>query len=370
MTPPGNLPLRKPIPAEPPPDNPESRFIEEPPEALAWNPDQAPPGRLAEPEGITVRRRGVTPQNEQNPRMSPEAYKQSCIWRAATIHKNTVAAKLRVAGKTEEAFKLETCHTEYTIATCGDCGRVTKFPNRCDLFYCPECAAHLQNERAKQVRWWTQEIHQPKHVVLTVRNVPDLTPEHVDQLRGWFTRLRRRKFARNWSGGFYGIQVTNRNHGWHLHLHALINAKWIDEIGLRDEWREITGNMGYNVHVSDAREESYLRELTKYVVHGAQLAAWTPDQLATYLDAFTGKRTFGVFGSLYSLRTKFAEWIAVLKQLRAPCECGSHNIRYESETDALLRDLRNSEHAAARPPPAPLVPQLNLLPEVLHCVRD
>jgi hypothetical protein len=154
------------------------------------------------------------------------------------------------------------------------------------------------------VRWWTEQIQQPKHVVLTIRNVPDLTGDHVDELRKWWNQLRRRKFAKGWRGGFYTIQTTNKGKGWHPHIHALIDARFIDESELSKQWLAVTRGAGYNVRVRDARQEDYLREVTRYAVHGAQLAAWTPDQIATFVRAFTGKRTFGVFGSLYAVRTQ------------------------------------------------------------------
>jgi hypothetical protein len=251
-----------------------------------------------------------------------------------------------------EAATLEACHSRYTICLCGDCGQVRKFPNRCDLFFCPECANHLQNERARQVEWWTRDISQPKHVVLTIRNIPDLSAGHVDQLRKMFGQLRRRKFTYNWIGGFYTIQVTHRATGWHLHIHALINARWIDENDLREQWRQVTNGLGYIVRVKDAREGDYLREVTRYVVHGSKLASWQPELLKTFIEAFQHKRTFGVFGDLYGKRTEFAEWIATLKQARPRCNCGSCNVQYIDEHDWLLRQHVELHVNHPRPPPA------------------
>jgi hypothetical protein len=293
-------------------------------------------------------------------------WRQEELWRKATVHKNTVAAKLRLESYTEEADCLENCHTYYTVAQCGDCGAVRKFPNRCDRFYCPECAHHLQREREKQVAWWTRECKQPKHVVLTVKNIPHLTFLHVQEFRGWFTKLRRLKFARNWVGGFYRIEVTNEGKGWHLHLHALVEAKWIDQPQLKNVWRRLTNGLGYIVKVMDVRQGSYLHEVTKYVVKGHQLASWQPADIVTFLNAFQNVRTFGVFGSLYGKRTEFAEWLASIKSSRPKCECGSCNVRYFNELDWLAMDCRPTLPVRERPPPDL---QRELLPNVLqvHC---
>jgi hypothetical protein len=284
---------------------------------------------------------------------------QTEFWRKQTTHKNTVAAKLRQAGYRELAQSLEDCHSYYTFAVCNNCGIVQKFPNRCDQFFCPECQPHLAKERKRQVEWWTVGLKQPKHVVLTVRNIPDLTSDHVDELRAWFTKLRRRKFASNWAAGFYSIEVTNEGKGWHLHLHVLVEARWIDSSELALQWDSITNGFGRIVKVKDCRDDSYLAEVTKYAVKGVQLAAWSPDQIATFITAFQNKRTFGVFGTLYGQRTEFAEWIATIKQSRPRCRCGSDNCRYYSETDYLLLECQPDLIAKPRPPNQPN-PQLQL----------
>ena len=171
------------------------------------------------------------------------------------------------------AAKLEHCHTEYTFAVCGDCGRVAKFPNRCDCHYCPECQPRLSHDRKEAVEWWTTLVTEPKHVVLTVRNTPDLQPGHIDELRDYFSALRRTAFATKvtywwiqnppattdstceppppviqqikryqdrtatgyclksspWRGGFYSFECTNERRGWHLHIHALIDSDFISK---------------------------------------------------------------------------------------------------------------------------------------------
>jgi len=167
-------------------------------------------------------------------------------------------------------------------------------------------------------------------VVLTVKNVPDLTRSHVQQFKRWWDVLRRSKSARNWRGGFYSLEVTDGGRGWHLHLHALIDAEWIDKTGLCDAWNRTTNGMGGIVEAKDACGPSYLAEVGKYAVKGPQLAAWTPAQIQTFIVAFTGLRSFGVFGTLYGARTKFAEFIATLRDARPRCQCGGCNVRYLS----------------------------------------
>jgi hypothetical protein len=320
---------------------------------------------------IQLERRGLTSHAAEPATKSAVPSWQREFWASGTIQKNTIAAKLRAHGRADLADGLEGCHSTWTIALCGDCGKHKRFPNRCDCFYCPECQPRLAAERRKAVEWWTRLICQPKHIVLTVRNVPDLTKGHVQELKRWFGRLRRRAFARNWQGGFYSLEVTNEGRGWHLHIHALVDAKWIDAGELARQWNSVTGGIGNIVCVKDARKEGYLAEVTKYAVKGVDLAKWAAPDIITFIEAFTGVRAFGVFGTLYGARTKFAEFIASLKDAKPLCDCGSCNIYYYTESEWLLRDLQPTPTTQPRPPtPTESTPVLLDVPPTLAPIHD
>lgn len=306
----------------------------------AYEVDEGPmcPPRLD--QSLKLETRGTTKQIHQG-----------LLWAACTVHKNTVAAKLREAARTSEALTLENCHTRYTVAVCTGCNSVQKFPNRCDLFYCPECQPRLQADRKKAVEWWCREIEQPKHVVLTIKNTWDFSKGHVLEAKKWFSSLRRTKFASNWLGGFYKLECTNEGNGFHLHFHCLINARWIDSFQLSKTWQRITRGFGRIVMVKDCRGDSYLNEVTKYTVKGVQLAAWTPEQIVKFVDAFTGVRTFGVFGSLYGMRTKFRDWWKQVRGQKPKCSCGCCDARYFSEEDWWIIEHRQGPTVASIPPP-------------------
>ena len=282
------------------------------------------------------------------------------LWKAATIHKFSVAAKLREAGMVKEAEKLEDCHSRLVYAECPDCRRVQIFRNRCDLFYCPECQPKLAKRRAASVAWWTVEVSQPKHVVLTVRHVGRLQRGHVDELRRWFTRLRHRKFARNWRGGFYSVEVTNEGRGWHLHLHILVDARWIDAGELARQWSLVTHEFGRIVKVKDCRKADYLAEVTKYAVKGSDLAKWPAEQICEFIKSFNGVRAFSVFGSLYGKRTEFAEWLKSIRDHKPKCDCGCENLRYFSEAEWLEHDFKPTVNSPDRPAPPTVHPELIL----------
>lgn len=191
--------------------------------------------------------------------------------------------------------------------------------------------------------------------MLTTANTQSLTLQQVQQIKADFRKLRRRKFARGWRGGFYCLEVTNEGKGWHLHIHALVDARWIDQAELSTQWKIVTSGRGYIVHVRDARSVSYLAEVTKYVVKGNQLAAWTPTDIASFIDAFQNQRTFGVFGQLFGKRTEWAEWIKQFSSAKPKCDCGSPHVCYYTEAEW---EWKLSQPTCACRPPPKLLSQL------------
>lgn len=331
-------------------DKQPPRFKDDAANDVEWFPNEPSSPRYDPAPPLRLEIRGVTAQKPTKPPQSPSKTAQNAFWSAAVIHRNAIAAKLRDAGQLQLASKLELCHTQTVVAVCSDCGKASRFQNRCDLFFCPQCAARLQREREDQVRWWTVEIPQPKHVVLTVKNTPTISKATVKRLKKWLGSLRRSKFCNNWLGGFYRLECTNEGNGWHLHIHLLVDARWIDQFALSEKWNKITGGNGRIVKVLDCREQSYLHEVTKYVVKGHQMAAWQPSEILQFINAFTGVRTFGVFGSLYGKRTEFAEWIASTKGEKPRCPCGSDRCKFYSETEWEIAQLQLTPTTSPRPP--------------------
>jgi hypothetical protein len=304
----------------------------------------APPHtRPFEPDPVKLENGGLTSQ-----------HKQSEFWDSALLWKAGIAAKLRSVGSHDIAQALESCHTSQGFAECNGCKRVRTFWNRCDRFFCPCCTPRLARERRKSIEWWTAEINQPKHLVLTTRNTDHLSQAKVKGIIRALQKLRRRSVARSWRGGCWSLEITNEGRGWHLHLHLLIDAPWVDIEGVSRQWGTLVGQDYAIVKVKDCRQRDYLAEVTKYAVKGSTIAAWTGEQITHFVNAFTGVRTFGVFGSLYGKRTQWREWIKSVTQDRQACECGCKQWTiFDADGWRIHRHFQSimqGEHAT-RPPP-------------------
>lgn len=273
------------------------------------------------------------------------------------IVKDSIVSKLLSLKAYDLAEPLDRCHTQESFAQCQGCRRVRHFWNRCENFYCPVCQPALAHERAESLEWWTKQIKQPKHVVLTVRNSKVLSWTYVKWFKQCLSKLRRRRAFKNWRGGLWSLEVTNEGKGWHLHAHLLIDVNWIDPQILSQTWANIVGQDFAIVKVKDARQHDYLKEVTKYAVKGTQLSSWDPVDIAAFIYAFSGQRTFGVFGDLYGLRSKWASELKALAAGKRRCECGCDQWRVFSEVEWSLQEAQFGQPGqCAIPPPKKFQP--------------
>jgi len=294
-------------------------------------------------DSVQLERRGITSH-----------LKQGQLWQKESMWRDTLVARVREVGRGHLVEHLDLCHRETSVRVCCGCNGTRIFWNRCELKFCPICAERLARERRETVEAWTRQIRQPKHVVLTVRNSTDISTAYLKRFKLNFARLRRTKFCSNWLGGFYSIECTwTKNDGFHVHLHALVNARWIDAVELSKTWGRLVGQDFAIVKVKDARSKSYLQEVAKYVVKGSELAQWDGNHIADFIEAIDGVRMFGVFGDLYKLRKEIREWLDTVHNLRNVCECGCRNFRVMDERCWEFEEIQRELACALSPPRTP-----------------
>jgi len=296
---------------------------------------------------VLLETRGVTPHQK---------YAQGVMWEREIQWKESILAKLKGLGKLHLAGKMLECHTLKTVKVCNRCRKQSTFFNRCEKFFCPVCAPRLARERKDSIEWWTKRVSQPKHLVLTVRNTLDLTKPYVQFIKDALARLRRTKVFSSVKGGFYSMEVTNEGNGWHLHFHLLIDTPWLCMAELSQVWGKLVGQDYAIVKIKDCRGTEYLREVTKYAVKGNDLAKLRPELIAEFIEAFSGVRFFGVFGSLYGKRTEWREWIKSLQEIKPVCECGCNSWRLLSPEQVLWEEEVYAGEGSLPPPRVEQVP--------------
>lgn len=311
------------------------------PESDAFEFNIEPETPRSEPASLLLETRGVTPHRKLS---------QGVMWEREITWQQSILAKLRSLGKVSLAGKMAECHTIKTVKVCTSCRKHSTFYNRCEKFFCPVCAPRLARERKESIEWWTRQVSQPKHLVLTVRNTLDLTKPYVLFIKEALAKLRRNKVMSSVKGGFYSMEVTNEGRGWHLHFHLLIDTPWLCMPELSQVWGKLVGQDYAIVKIKDCRGSEYLKEVTKYAVKGNDLAKLSAQSIAEFIEAFSGVRFFGVFGSLYGKRTEWRAWIESLQEIKPVCECGCNTWRLLSPEQALWEEEIGAG-AGAQPPP-------------------
>lgn len=284
----------------------------------------------SEPEPLKLEKKGTTRQ------IQGELGRPEALWT------ETVAVKLEQTGNTTDAAKLRACCSQVIVRTCKTCLDRQTFTNHCDNFFCPQCAHRIGKRRKHQIEWWTKLIRQPKHLVLTVRNSGRLTDYYIGALKKALRNLRRSKAFRGVRGGCWTLEVTNEGRGWHLHFHLLLDVDFLDMQRVSAFWAKQVMQDFAICKIKDVRRSDYLREVTKYVVKGSEIATWSALDVCAFVDSFCGQRTFGIFGSLYSVN---AEWKKVCDELSlksCTCQkCAGTSFQYLSESEFVWKQTIN-----------------------------
>jgi len=253
-----------------------------------------------------------------------------------------LASKLFAVGNDAVAAKLRDCHNERTTKICCGCSKRTVFWNRCDLFYCPQCAPRLATKRLKELWFWVERIKQPKHLVLTLKNVPSLTPRFVSAAKKSLARFRRTKIFSGCRGGFWAMEITNKGKGWHVHFHLVVDSPWMDVRVISEKWKMCNGGAGEVVWIEDANKGGLRmnlpRYVTKYCGKGFDISEWNEFDLGDFVSAVSGGRTFGVFGNLLGQRGEWQEFLKRSKAERRKCECGCSEFKYFSDNELRVFD--------------------------------
>jgi hypothetical protein len=118
------------------------------------------------------------------------------------------------------------------------------------------------------------------------------------QLIRSFRRLRQRAWwKQRVNGGAYVIEVTGHPGRWHVHIHAVIEAEYLNAFKLSKIWRQVSP--GRIVNIQKAWNKNLAGYLTKYLT-----ADKMPEQLqAEASDALKGVRMYQVFGTWTKLDT-------------------------------------------------------------------
>lgn len=202
-----------------------------------------------------------------------------------------------------------------------DCGSQVEGHKRCKKRWCPRCAPVIAAERNMRLQGAVEKMRWPLFLTLTQRNTATITPALMRQMRRNFGKLRHRKWwKKNVKGGVATIEITNIGNGWHPHLHAVIDCRWLSvkttepqdwspkgdwkarcelaasEVGA--VWAKLCGQELASIKIKRANKHTILKEVVKYALKGSDVADMK-GKVGEMIRAMEGTRLMTTFGTVY-----------------------------------------------------------------------
>ena len=287
--------------------------------------------------------------------------------------RKAAAAEVRAAlidrllqeGADDLAAPLQACGQPFPL-TCTNCGGIHTVETHCRCRWCPACAPLVSAERA--ARWGAaiEALQWPLFVTLTIPNSED--PETLRHLRKKWGQFRRRKIIKERvAGGVATFEVTNKGNGWHPHIHAVMDCRWLAihtpepratdsaeviaekcrraQEELTAQWSHMLGVPWSSVWVRRVHGSGVIQEVLKYACKGSELVE-SPDAIAPMLRVLKQTRTLSGWGSLHPLPSPDEEQ----KPSVACSDCGAEKSFIPSELAFLYR-IDNQEKLTGRTVP-------------------
>jgi hypothetical protein len=240
----------------------------------------------------------------------------------------TIRAKLEPINDTNQFWNFSRCGGDEVHFDCKSCGLHHQFLYRCSLRWCPRCSWKISEERKGILKLWAEKIKQPKHLVLTMKNFPVLTKREIRFFKKSLIRLRHWKIFRQVRGGCCSVEFTNEGNGWHMHAHLLLDVRYLDMAIISKKWAKVLGQKFAIVQIKDCRDRDYIKEISKYVVEGSEMAKWPAEKINEFVRAIVGHRFFTSFGELRKLAPLIRSQLAFAAREKFACECGSRSFKF------------------------------------------
>lgn len=158
---------------------------------------------------------------------------------AISSHDTELLSELRRIGYPQESLiSMEKCGIstgQFIMSKCDCSFKVIPLTHKCNLRTCLVCSQRRKrrifNDYIPIISQYTTSPYSKEFLYFLT-----IAPEHCSDLKQGIQTLRKNfnKFIRNKyvkdriKGGLYVIETKNIGNGYHVHLHAIINGRWLD----------------------------------------------------------------------------------------------------------------------------------------------
>lgn len=172
--------------------------------------------------------------------------------------------------------------------------------NCCRSRWCAPCAS----ARSRIISTNVERIvgrSADRWLTLTLRHSSTPLADQLDRLFESFRRLRQSPIWReNVKGGaaFIELKISERDTLWHVHLHVIVEGRWMDQRELTQRWHAITGD-SFIVDIRPIPDlEKLVRYVTKYVTKPADSSVFAqPNRLDEMIVALRGRHLCYTIGT-------------------------------------------------------------------------
>lgn len=218
---------------------------------------------------------------------------------------------------TERAKLLCECRQYAYFARHSETGKVQVISNACRLRWCPICGRARASVISYEVSNWIRLIRSPKFFTLTLAHSNRPLAEQVATLYKHFRLFRQHKVLKKRVRGgvwFFQVKRSKRSKDWHPHLHCVLDADYIDQRTLSQEWLLTTGN-SFIVDIRGIKDPRKVAEdVSRYCSRPSNLVDFLRDDQLEMFTVFHGRRLCGGFGTGRCVRFKprksedFVKW--------------------------------------------------------------
>ena len=250
--------------------------------------------------------------------------------------------RLLAEGRWDLAGVLTECAKEVKMQ-CVCCRAPVVVEKGCAKRWCPVCAPRITAKRLQRMSRLAPRLQWPLAVTLTRQNLGE-GEDCLKQMRETFRAFRRTDFwEERVKGGIFSIEVTHQGRGWHPHIHALIDCRWLavatpeptrwmtkrQQASLckraQTELSEVWGAyvQGYRAQVWAERAwGKALAETLKYCVKPSDLLDCKCDA-GDMIDNIDSGRAIGTFGNCHACSKEFVGLEDEVLRERECKDCGS-----------------------------------------------
>ena len=230
-----------------------------------------------------------------------KAYDSTRRRRKHFLLKNAYSKAFREAGYDKIARQLADCGETELLACCSSCGGHWWVPNHCRLRVCPLCSYRVSRERARFLLAMTAHMQHPKMLTLTQPLWTDDPHVGIKQLRKNFNKLRRHVLFKSVVGGAYLIEVNVKEHGYHIHMHILLDVPFIPYQKIFSAWSQILKFKAPSIDIRSATSQQARTSLAKDASKSA-CRRTPPEMIVEWYEATKGERLFTTFGKWFNAK--------------------------------------------------------------------